>query len=314
MKKIKLLPLLLIVPMLSGCGDKPSKPSFAKVGEEVSAKQFTEAFQKELNKASFMNEKLLDSGIFKSDARRLNINEGKKNGSKPRAEIRENEKLEFKYDKENVLMEQVYDGGSSMVLKSDESNMAESNEANQTMFFQKAKENKKDYLVIAIKEDKEYDKVAALSKTVTAQKLLDTMMKASIAQAGQHIMSVVSEYPSMDEEEQETYRFYKNGSIYTIEHEDELSDSKSKDGKLVYVGEGKAEEKIQIDLTEGKLKAAYWINHEARIDYKRDDEGFKKGDYIITKAQASHVASFVAKKVTLKAQDLSNYVRLGLDW
>ena len=45
-----------------------------------------------------------------------------------------------------------------------------------------------------------------------------------------------------------------------------------------------------------------------------DDEGFKKGDYIITKAQASHVASFVAKKVTLKAQDLSNYVRLGLDW
>ena len=314
MKKIKLLPLLLIVPMLSGCGDKPSKPSFAKVGEEVSAKEFTEAFQKELNKASFMNEKLLDSGIFKSDARGLNINEGKKNGSKPRAEIRENEKLEVKYDKENVLMEQAYDGGSSMVLKSDESNMLESSEANQTMFFQKAKENKKDYLVVAIKEDKEYDKVAALSKTVTAQKLLDTMMKASIAQAGQHIMSVVSEYPSMDEEEQETYRFYKNGSIYTIEHEEELSDSKSKDGKLVYVGEGKTEEKIQIDLTEGKLKAAYWFNQEARIDYKRDDEGFKKGDYIITKAQASHVASFVAKKVTLKAQDLSNYVRLGLDW
>ena len=106
MKKIKLLPLLFALPMLTSCGGlKISAPRFAKEGNEISYKKILEKVGKFAERCDFAKESALSGGIYKSTSGSTNTVEVFRNGKSFRkGSVNILEKEEAQYDKDNAII------------------------------------------------------------------------------------------------------------------------------------------------------------------------------------------------------------------
>ena len=317
MKKIKLLALLAVVPMLASCGGKPSKPKFADVGKEVKFEKFTEDGEKAYMKMDFMKEKALGSGILKGKSQVYISTKGVARGLEFSFIQKESEQIEAKYDQKNAIIQTSTkkEGGAAYDNVFAPGHIMEGSDSeSSTVSLQFSKVDKKNSIVSATKEAKEYSVEYEIKDLKEAQKHFDGEMKGRLLNVLAQFGDAISEYNSASEKEQKYYKFYENGNIFTIEASIEENESHKVDGKVDYVVNGKSEVKYQIDFTNGKFKSVAWGSIESTIEFKKDTEyngqSFKAGDKMVSDTKMASEESFTAKDLTLKAFNLSDYTRI----
>ena len=321
MKKTRLLPLLFALPLLASCGiAKPSQPKFADIGKQVKAEKFSADLEEAFLKSEFGSSKKIDSGVLSTDSRSLtNVKvEAKDKDRNSVTKAASADKYEFKFDKDNKLAQSVFKGKSETTVKAKNGSLAMTSEEKWTEGYQKAKVGSGEFFVHVNKEAKEYENYGKITKEAKLEDYLDALVKESGASCGDEINELLGEYMMASEEEQKQYKFYENGKIFTVVCSAEETHTEKADGKVVYVEKAKADLKVQIDLTKGKVKALSWATGESTFEAKQDctvsGTVHKAGDVQTMKMSASSVSTFVAKKVSLKALDITGFQKVGLEW
>ena len=269
MKKIKLLSLLAVVPMLASCGGKPSKPRFASYGKEVSYKAIVKDQSKVASKADFMSEEALGSGVFKSKEGSYISIKGTMNADKFSMVIQGADESEFKYDQKNAIVQTTAKSETLMTSDSSAGSSSMGNNSSSTSSIQLGKVDKKSCLIEATKETKEYRKLVETDKK-GAQALLDAQAKSMLEDATDEFEAGLLHYETLEKKEQKNYKFYENGNVFTVEVKFEKEESHKTDGKVDYVEKYKYEVASQVDFTNGKFRAVSWGSMDLSVEFKKD--------------------------------------------
>lgn len=317
MKKIKVFPLLIFVPMLASCGlSKPSSPKFADVGKEVKFDKFQTDLMEASGKAIFNSEKALPSGILKSK-KAIFYSQIMKRGKEKLMDydVLQNENSELKYDKENKIVKEVVENKSDIQGKSQTEKAIEVVNGKTTRVYQEGEKDNKKYVLEVRPDLKEIYKEADLSGIKIAA-YLDTFVKTKVGSTADNIFSeIFMEYASSGEKEKKNYKFYENDKIFTIEYKLDLKeDVKDGDEKVYLKRITTRESKIQVELNDKKPQFKQWTTCKITGEYTRNFDIYKKGDFGELVEQASLEYSYEVKDVKLKAVDVSKFVYMGEAW
>lgn len=332
MKKIKLLPLLLALPLLASCGlAKPSKGGFARVSDadKISAKKFLDAITKEQNKVDFMSEKALPSSESKIETRyalKADLKRGKK-VLRAQEDI-ENQTDSLKYDKANQILALESKGKEIRNFSLEDSNFNESYENKNSSQYQFSKVGKYKHLLSIDNTKKEYwsrKKIAASDKPA---EIADEYAKGIIADfasgtRGFTLSELIGMYMSSTEKEQKDYTFYKKDRVYTVEYNFEEADKEIKNSEKVVAKQTvKMFFKAQVVFEDGKNKEVHYSTQETtytavKNHLNSDSYGsyvMAKDDVLNVKWEASELITYARKDMKLKAIDISKYTQMGSGW
>ena len=306
MKKTKFLSLLVFAPLLVGCGGNSVKePKFAKYGNEVKAAKFFEDFSKKMNKAKFEDDKAklgsMVASVIEAGSNEEQVTRNKKEVSNYK-QFQKSE-LKYSYDSESLVSKSEQSSVSSHEEKNAVGQSSEATAYSATSFMQVSKVQKKDNLVYASVEAKQYYSVFEVSKENPVKDYFESQNKGQIESA---INEVAAEgyfaYTTSDEKEQKKFKFYENGDIFTFEWNDE--------GKLDRTGfDGTETGKWigQIDLTEGKWSAKKYKEFVTEADVKDNVDPYVKGDHLKIVNKSLYEAKAELKSVKVAAQELKGF-------
>ena len=113
MKKLNILPLLLVAPLLTGCGGSVKAPKFADKGEEVAGDKFAADLLEVSSQAAFAKEDAIGSLVMKS----INANSNEEKLTRENKAIQttieySEDSSEMKYDATNKLVKGSAKGSS----------------------------------------------------------------------------------------------------------------------------------------------------------------------------------------------------------
>ena len=336
MKKTKLLPLLLALPMLASCGiKKPSQPKFAKVSDadKISGAKFVEGVEKETLDLDFLGSKALPSSEMKLDTKyslKRELLRGKKNYRGE--EDARNATVVSKLDAKNNLVEYDYREKSNYVFTKAGVESKSGDDTKYTDVYQEAKVDGKKYFVVVDKAGKEFTKSAKIEGDVTVAKAADAVAKEKAIDIsdgvhGYNLGNLVSSYSSAvasdDKAEMKKYSFWKKDKVFTIEYKSEDKDVEVKQAEKVVAKRTIIESyKAQIDFTKGKVKSLVWSTFEMTYKVLKNHSGFDyvgsfvyaKDDVDTYKWVAAETTTYEHKDVKLKALDISNFTKIGETW
>ena len=174
MKKIKLLPLLAVIPMLASCGGKPAKPKFAKFGNEITSDKFNTNVEAASKKTVVVTD-ALPSGLLKTSEITYYETEVKRNKKVIDHDVQIDEKShELKHDVKNAVVETKKVEKHSYVVKSKTENQNNSSSLTRVYTMQEAKVDDNKYVVEAYKKTKEFENVSKITDGLnTAKSIID---------------------------------------------------------------------------------------------------------------------------------------------
>lgn len=312
MKKLTILPLFLVAPLLVGCGTNVKAPKFAKAGEEVSCEKFGTDLLEKKEAAAFSKEDKIGSLVWKNkSASKRTIKDVRADKLVVKDSVNYNElNVTMQYDASNYLIQGSQKAKSSTVEKTQYEDEKTEQNANVNMFIQEYAKNDKKYAIYGNKESKELHGAAELGESLTIADYVDGNMKNMLAQQGTTVVSIVVQYETLTDEEKAKYKFYENGNIFTVEYKSEKEDE-HKDGEDVVIYKTKTSNysKIQLDLTDGAWKLKMYQEDTIETEYVKDDEDYDHlaGEKIVDKRLSMADGEAKYKSVKLKAVDTAGY-------
>ena len=306
MKKVKFLPLLCLAPMmLAACGGV-SKPSFAKAGSKVEASEFGEKFEKAIEDSFFALKEegqrmpsLSGKAVEKSSVKSV-LKRDKKQISKYTSSS--TDKTVLKYDSKNLVASYVEKSSGSSSSKDKTGSSRDSSKVKATMFYQKGShdgETTMDYVAV---EDKTFEVESPLEEGKEAASF-DGMMAMAI------YFGFVSEFEDYCDIDPEKGSLYINkDKVFTVEAKDEMTN----DDNAAFTVAVKSYVKAQLSLAKkDTLKVVVYTETKTTTTYKEDisisGSDYFAGDVAEYERKESYVATLKAKKVSLKAKDISKF-------
>lgn len=293
----KILTLLVFVPLLAGCGNKVSKPKFAKFSNEVKTfAKFDEQLQKALKKTSLFKTAKVGSLVFTGDYGYKDVLETKREEKaiKTQTEYISN-KGTVKFDAANLIYNQNMDRKSEAEYI--DKGGAETSSSKETTNYQIQVKDSKNLATI-FPERKEYQ-----VQSLGGQKAADYM------DAQVKFMFALSFYADMgqilgmyEEETKSRFKFYKDGDIFTVVYSRE-----AKDTDETYKYEDKYDFTVQLEIKEGKWSSKSYSLFESTKTYKVNYYSLAKGDAQIEKEEEASTRVVEAKKLNLKKINLDKY-------
>ena len=316
MKCRKLLPIVIVLPLISGCIPSPKKPHFADVGQQVKFADFSANLTKKYEKCDINSTKPISSGNYKDEYRThslsLYLDQGK---VRTKTESKNYIGLSAKYDKNNKIIHKEGRSGSYFYSKDkkNEKVTEDSERTSKSLQFQKV--DGKAYCVTAEKSNKEISKLAEVTQEQTMEKILDADMKSILSEIGVSFTGLIEAYKNnMNEREKRSYTFYQNGNIFTLE-ENYVYSTELKEENLIYgTSEQKSDLKMQVDLTNGDYRFLVYYCSTYEIQYIENYyDIYKKGDSSKTKFEYSIETTYKYGDVSLKPFNTSDYAIIG-EW
>lgn len=278
MKKIKLIPALALVAMLSACGtSKISKPSASKapklasVGEKIEFATFADEVQKGM-------------GAYSSE-------EGAVPSYKAKLDEYADSKLKIMNGKQNLLSINEIEKQKN-TISADMNNCVAEGKGKQESYMKgsRAEQNTKAEYYQGYEQDAvlqlstigettgiyQFDNLAGtymLGQDVSSLEEAQRKERFSYiaSQSGANVIEyeffmLIGNYATMDEEEQKLYSFHKNGLVYTVVYEnsgtEDVKDDES--GEVLYKHTFDESNKMQLDLTKGA---------DSTFSYKKVEKG-----------------------------------------
>ena len=284
MKKIKLIPALLLTVILSGCEFKivVKEPSFASKGRNIDQDTFRSGITLAYNENEY----------FKADlnlsSRELQFKETiveKQNRAKNKKVYYSDEYTSstegyLRYDSEDLLLEQERYVKETRVVEGDQVD-SKTNKKNHYKTFMEYGSGEFENKVVSLDQMlNEVQVVAEASDAEAAKKTLDTAI------ANQFVTLFNSSKMMHYAESGDThlYKFYKNGDRYTVvyketyeTYEAAMIDGVSKDVKKYYTIR---ESKSQVDLTKGAETITISDKTDTTCEVLLDHSGYKKGEIV----------------------------------
>ena len=315
MKKSKLLILVLVAPLLTGCGSgKVKAPKFAKEGESVSGDKFVEDIGKAYSSSAIAQEAALGSSVVSFNLKMsgdLGVERDKKSFSKSTSFTEQDTKLE--YDAGNSILKMTNKGVMKESEKTKHGTTTSNGSQNQVASYGAAQVSGANYIVNVNQKAKEYFKIMLIEGEITAAKYDDMMLKMMVGSLIDQYSFSAAAWATMTDEEKAEYKFYENGNIYTyeFEHKVENEETKDEEDKVVKIESERHYTKVQIDFTAGKMAVKAFDEVENTTVYKQNSGIYVAEDIVKEKQLQSVDASCIDKDVKLKSTDLSKFKGLG---
>ena len=321
MKKFKFIPVLAVAALLSACGASKATvsvkaPKFAKEGKEVEVAKFSEDAVAALNGVEYLNDEAkIGSKEIKAKntaAQTATYSHDKKEQMKQ--EVKQCEEVVAQFDMKNNVLKATNKNSRSTLFKLPYGFSEEYVEEIETIYIQEAQHEGEAWAVSANVESKE---ATLMGKTSTTS--IETVLQLSVRGCVEEYFSLSSmstflqAMPSMTEEQLEGYKFYENGSVYTVSYvAEQTSENKNSDDEVVATMTTKTTNKVQFEIKEGSI--VYRLATETLITttYLKETSGYSEGDVIENKTvQYSEVSAKDYKK-SVKALDLKDYDFLAI--
>lgn len=312
MKKLKFIPVLLLVASLAACAEvrvTVKEPRFEKKGKEITQEEFRSQLAETMSKNEFFKEKLDLSPTLLKDRRTLKYTQ-KRALSKTYAssEIAISSDTVTQYDTINSVIKSECVRKETSEIKDLEGETKSSGLYTYNDYYQKGKD---DYAqnILAISQDyKTYSIAATVAEGETHKQKMDAIFASGF-------VSVVSYTHIVDYAEfadTTSYHFYRNKDMFT------LTFKTSKNGVVmdtidsvqteIYRYEKAREVKIQVNFADGKETAK--LSDEEKIVYRvfENWNDYKKDEIIETETYDYLECSAVGKDSRIKPiEDLSSY-------
>lgn len=307
MKNIRLIPILLVLPLLSSCGAGGNPPSFSKEGVEVDFEDFQDQLELASEESELNMDVPLQDRITKGSYYSLNRNVQKRGGNEIyRSETISNSKAEFQLDFDNLVGKYVYEGKdvNKLVRPSDTSNSDYTYK--DTIYYQFNKISRVDYFVTASVNQKNYS-----TNNVSISR--DYHFNDFAASMIQWQLMNFNEYKPSYEIDADGYLFYVNGeTLFTYETSNERTEDIVNYDSSYGTKNIRSKIKCQLDLTD--RKQAVRISYEVTTEYtyQKDYYGMSDRDYlagdVVTNEERVYTDYYVdAQKVNVNPIDIDNY-------
>lgn len=313
MKKIRFIPALLFVALLTGCDTykiNVEAPTFSNKGKNIDQ----ETFKTEIIAAYNANE------YFKTEldlsSRELQFKETtveKQNRARNKKVYYTDEHTYLtqgylKYDSKNVLLDQERYLKETRVTEGDNID-SKANSKNHFKTFLEVGTGDYENKVISL--DKMTKELSVYANTTTAEEA-----KSSVNSAVAHQFVALFNSSKMmhfaEATDAHLYKFYKNGNMFTVIYKEsyETTESATIDGEAVAAKKYYVirETKSQVDLTEGNEAIRISDKTDTACEVLVDHSGYRKGEIVDVETIRYAVCSSVNKEVTLnRIDDYSSY-------
>ncbi len=309
-KKLLFLPLVLVAPILASCGGVKA-PKFANEGNNVDAATFASDFQATLEKFDYHKEDKVGSTVVKDNSKEETndkIYNGKVNLSEYK--IKKDSTIVWNGDTENLVASKVEKTTKSSVAKQDGISLKSNDKIRTDEQVQAATYDGKNYCVAVDNKNKLYAPLVELDETITMAFAIDSVIKDTISEYYNDILTILASYASSSEEDQAKYKFYENENIYTITFEEKIENKEytNSDGDVYKVENSTDSSKWQIDLSNGKFAYKTYSEYSEKIEYKLNYGSHAAGEIEETVTKRSHDVNGEAKSINIKAANLEGYM------
>lgn len=322
MKKSKLLLLVLVAPLLTGCGKSSVKaPKFAKEGDKVEFDKFVEDLQKAGESSAIAKtDTPLKSAVIKVSGEDLETSELER-GGKSNSKSSEYTKSsgEYQYDATNAILREKSTVEVTETLKSGKTKMTVKQTTKRDNSSESAQVSGSNYVVDVDLAAKEYYPETLISGDVTAAKVLDEKVRyfGNMLMYSFYMSLPTGEWDYYTDEEKAHWAFYENGNIFTFTYEDSVDKEEVKNtaDEVIYLDSVKTSQKMQVDFTAGKMSFVSYYSYESLTEFKLATYfgGVNYGAGDVLKAGLTSAGSYTwtEKDVSLKATDFSKLTALG---
>ena len=313
MKKSKLLLLVLVTPLLTGCGSSVKAPKFAKEGNEVAGDKFVEDFFNAFSSCAFAKTDALGSAeatikIGYDDEIEW-LRDGKKFSTKSEISSTDGK---YKYDAANAILNQSATSKGSESSKDKHANSKVSESAKGEGSFEAAQVNGANYLVNVNKTAKEYSPLLLLEGDTTAAKALDSYVKMMMYSVISDMYITPASWAAKSDEEKAQYKFYENNNVFTWVREMKVENEETKvDDEVTKVYNETYTVKHQLDFTAGKLVYMFFSEDKESTEYKKAQGSYAAGDVVKEVTKRSEEVHYNDKDVKLKAAKLDKFAAIG---
>lgn len=308
MKKLRLIPMISLAALLSGCslfGGKAKAPSFSKEGEEVSYTEFMEKYQKSLDNSeladydSKLGDRSLKASASYSESTVL------KRGKK---EVRKEErsytiKGESQYDYDNLVAKATSETKSTQKATTQEGNGSTTETYKTEMYYQFTKIDGTKYLVSANAKTNVYSQYRPVMSGTDEDDVFDSYVRSNLSSSSY----MFANYIPSSKEEAKDYLFYVNDDLFTIVYNDEDEDNSIKE----YTDQTKTKIKVQIDLTDKKQAVRIVDEKKRERTYNKDYNGYLEDDVETYEEVTYADYSVSAKDVKVNEVNLDDYSLSG---
>ncbi len=315
MKKIKFIPALAMVALLSACGTKSNlfkAPKFVKEGASIEKDTFVTEINTAVNASVYKGEEVITRSFictasYGSESITTINKDGKKYGEQLQQRIMT---ASLKADIKNYAAHM--EGEQVDYMKATQGNvggMEMKNVQKHDMYLQTIMFEGQETMGEVIKSEKMFIPLTPLSEENPVDKVFDSMIK-SFATSEESPLGVTGEFvesvENMDEAMLEKVSFFKNNNIYTLVFEETLNPDPELDDEnnLIKKVETKNSQKVQITLQGSDCKFVSYGVTETTTTYFQDSTysgmTLNAGDSVVEKSTSIENSNIYVKNVTVK--------------
>lgn len=314
MKKIKFIPALAMVALLSACGTKSNlfkAPKFDKVGASIEKDVFVSEINNAVDASVYNStEELAKFFICTLSYGSESITTVNKYGKKYAEQLQQRTMTaSLKADTKNYVAHMEGEQVDHMkVTQGNVGGMAMKNVQKHDMYLQTFMFEGQETMGEVIKSERMFIPLGPITETSPVEMAFDSMMKSFVlsespfSQTGEFVERV----ENMDESMLEKVSFFKNNNTYTLVFEETLDPDEELDDEnnLVKKVEKKNSEKVQITLKGSDCKYVSYAIAETTTTYFQDSTyngvTLNAGDSIVEKSTSYENSNLYAKNVTVK--------------
>lgn len=313
MNRIKLIPVLAIVSLLSACGDKYGislkAPKFSSVGKEVTIETFSNnlkaKFEEMKNNENFYKGKKEISDYQGGEMSSDRVRDKK---TKRESYVKSNLDTKYSYDMDSLVAQIEEKRKSVTISSSDDYDLTLTTDGDGITVFQKISEENKEYFGVIDVKNEEADCFSIdVSMKDELEKRLESVYNSLFTSS--NIKRIAYSLDEMDKDDFKYVTCYENGNTFTYVYNQKLKDSEVKDnGENVYaLATGTAKMKEQITFGDGTLKIASSTLVNADTKYTVKNGSNLVGDVVKTKLTTYISAEVKNFNKALNSVNTENY-------
>ena len=310
MKRIKFLPLLSLVGLLSGCNllSQAKPPVFGTQGEEVKYADFNKTFDNSIQGKEINPEtnKILNDRIFKYIKSSISSSIVKNDGKEVKKEESKSViKGENQYDYRSLVAKSMINGEASTIYTAPQGSSNTKQSVKYDIYYQFGYDGGVEALLAVDNKGKQYTQYAPYSTYDEENVVFNSLIQQQLFDM----------YNGFNAERPQTssaasgYRFFINNDdifTYSLERENKTYGT-SINGQKYSEVVTKTKLKYQIRLEDGKQYFMCSNEVETTTTITKDANGYKQGDILIETQKNYEERTITSKDVSLKEIDISNY-------
>lgn len=312
MKKLRILPFLLVLPLLSGCEEEINEPKFVSAKNKVEYASFVENLENAIKENSLLKS---EEGYYRPSYESTFSMLGSEDANTKRDDDTVGQSTAFtkntlkvRGDSKNLVSRRVQESENSIetsdkTTKSSLTSQSKSNYYGQAYsqdgaeYFAEVQLEGKYYVI-----DKDYDKA---TEEVTIQDHYESEFLLTTAVMKALLISFKAKYETATDEAKSKFNFFEKNSIFTAELEtkdtiDTVDSLTSKNEKI----------KFQLDLSnKNSVKFTHYNVTEQTSTIKVSKQDDIEGDIKHSVEKSLSTLKATKKNVHLKAQKLDKFVK-----